>query len=194
MTTSKERVLQREHDRGRPVGKLQGKADALDLAARAPQMDGTAIIAEEEKVPAWSKNAVYTSAQVGYPVQDNGQVYTIQTPHTPAHNPGSRPADLRAIYSLLHTTDPAKAKPWMPSYGTSGLYMQGECCTYEHPIDGLLHINCCLVDYNEFPPYTLNAEDSWEDLGPVPGQTLPEPEETVPEDEGKSSSGLLTQD
>ncbi|MBR6812842.1 MAG: biotin/lipoyl-binding protein, partial [Oscillospiraceae bacterium] len=31
-------------------------------------------------------------------------------------NPGSRPADLRAIYSLLHTTDPARAKPWMPSY------------------------------------------------------------------------------
>ena len=94
------------------IMRKQGRADALDLAARAPQMDGTAIIAEESKVPAWNENAVYTSAQVGYPVQDNGQVYTILMPHTPAHNPGSRPADLRAIYSLLHTTDPAKAKPW----------------------------------------------------------------------------------
>lgn len=166
MTTSKERVLQREHDRGRPLGKVQGRADALDLAARAPQMDGTAIIAEEEKVPAWSENAVYTSKQVGYPVQDNGQVYTIQTPHTPAHNPGSRPADLRAIYSLLHTTDPAKAKPWMPSYGTSGLYKLNEVCTYPNA-QGVEHVWRNLWNDNEFPPLTLNVESRWEDLGEV---------------------------
>lgn len=162
--TSKERVLQREHDRGHPVGKVQGRADALDLASRAPQMDGTAIIAEEDHIPAWSENAAYTSAQVGYPVQDRGQVYTILMPHTPAHNPGSRPADLRAIYSLLHTTDPAKAKPWMPSYGTSGLYRLNECCTYPNA-DGVPHIFRNLWDNNEFPPLTMNVENRWEDLG-----------------------------
>ena len=95
--------------------RAQGRADALGLAARAPQMDGTAIIAEESKIPAWSENAVYTSKQVGYPVQDNGQVYTILMPHTPAHNPGSRPADLRAIYSLLHTTDLPRQSPGCPA-------------------------------------------------------------------------------
>lgn len=162
--TSKERVLQREHDLGRPVGRLQGKADALDLASRASQMDGTAIIAEESKVPAWSENAVYTAANVGYPVQDNGQVYTILMPHTPANNPGSRPADLRAIYSLLHTTDPAKAKPWMPSYGTSGLYKLNECCTYPNA-QGVEHVWRNLWDDNEFPPMTHNVENRWEDLG-----------------------------
>lgn len=164
--TSKERVLQREHDRGRPVGKVQGRADALDLAARAPQMDGTAIIAEEDHIPAWSENAVYTSKQVGCPVQDNGQVYTILMPHTPAHNPGSRPADLRAIYSLLHTTDPTKAKPWMPSYGTSGLYKLNECCTYPNT-DGVEHVWRNLWNDNEFQPLTLNVESRWEDLGEV---------------------------
>lgn len=164
--TSKERVLQREHDRGKPVGKLQGKADALDLAARAPQMDGTAIIAEEDHIPAWSENAVYTSAHVGYPVQDDGQVYTIMIPHTPAHNPGRRPADLRAIYDLKHTKDPAKAKPWMASYGTSGLYMVDECCTYPHT-DGTTHVWRNLHDKNDYPPLTLNVEDRWEDLGEV---------------------------
>lgn len=107
----------------------EGRRNALDLAARAPEMDGTAIIAEEDHIPAWSENAVYTTAHVGFPVQDDGQVYTIEMPHTPAHNPGARPADLRAIYSLKHTKDPAKAKPWMASYGTSGLYMKDECCT-----------------------------------------------------------------
>lgn len=164
--TSKERVLRREHDRGRPVGKLQGKADALDLAGRAPDMDGTAIIAEESHIPAWNETAVYTAAHVGYPVRDNGQVYTIQMAHTPAHNPGSRPADLRAIYSLLHTTDPAKAKPWMASYGTSGLYRIGEVCTYPNA-EGVEHIWRNLWEGNEYPPLTLNVESRWEDLGEV---------------------------
>ena len=144
--------------------RTQGRADALDLATRAPEMDGTAIIAEEDHIPAWSENAVYTSAQVGYPVQDRGQVYTIQIPHTPAHNPGYRPADLRAIYSLLHTTDPYRAKPWMPSYGTSGLYKLNECCIYLGT-DGVEHVWRNLWDDNEFPPLTLNVESRWEDLG-----------------------------
>ena len=164
--TSKERVLQRERNQGRPVGKSQGKADALDLASRAKDMDGTAIIAEESHIPAWSEEAVYTTAHVGYPAQDDGQVYTILTPHTPANNPGSRPADLRAIYSLLHTKDPAKAKPWMGPYGTSGLYMLEECCTYPHS-DGTSHVWRNLYDNNEYPPLALNAEDRWEDLGEV---------------------------
>ena len=156
--TSKERVLQRERNRGRLA--------ALDLASRSHNMDGTAIIAEEDHIPAWSANAVYTADQVGFPVQDNGQVYTLLMPHTPAHNPGARPADLRAIYNLLHTKDPAKAKPWMASYGVSGLYKLGECCTYSHP-DGTDHVFRNLYDNNEYPPLTLNVESRWEDLGEV---------------------------
>lgn len=148
------------------IMRRQGRADALELASRASQMDGTAIIAEEDKIPAWSENAVYTAAQVGWPVQDQGQVYQIQMPHTPAHNPGFRPADLRAIYSLLHTTDPARAKPWMASYGTSGLYKLNEVCTYPDA-DGVVHVWRNLWDNNEYPPMTLNVEGRWEDLGVI---------------------------
>lgn len=101
LMTSKERVLQRERDRGR--------AAALNLASRAPDMDGTALIAEQDSIPAWSEAAVYTVKHVGYPVQDGDQVYTILQPHKPANNPGFRPADLPAIYSIKHTQDPAKA-------------------------------------------------------------------------------------
>lgn len=144
----------------------EGMRNALDLANRAKDMDGTAIIAEEDHIPAWSEDAVYTADHVGFPVQDDGQVYTILMPHTPAHNPGSRPADLRAIYSLLHTKDPAKAKPWMASYGVSGLYMLDECCTYPHT-DGTTHVWRNKHDNNEFPPLTLNVEDRWEDLGEI---------------------------
>lgn len=144
----------------------EGRRNALDLAARAKDMDGTAIIAEEDHIPAWSEDAVYTTEHVGFPVRDDGQVYTILMPHTPAHNPGVRPAGLRAIYSLQHTKDPAKAKPWMPSYGTSGLYKIDECCTWPFG-DDTDHIFRNLYENNEFPPLTLNVEDRWEDLGEV---------------------------
>lgn len=117
--TAKSRVLNRERERGR--------ADALGLAVRAYDMDGTELIAEQGHIPAWREDAVYTSDHVGFPVQDGDQVYIILQPHTPAHNPGARPADLPAIYSIRHTTDPKMAKPYMPPNGTSGMYMKDDC-------------------------------------------------------------------
>lgn len=149
--TSKERVLQRERDRGR--------AAALDLAGRAADMTGTEIIAQQGRVPAWREDAVYTAAHVGYPVQDNDQVYTILQPHTPAHNLGCRPADLPAIYSIKHTTDPKKAKPYLAPNGTSGMYMTGDCCTHEG------HVKRSTIDNNVWPP--ADYPDGWEDLGAV---------------------------
>ena len=151
LMTSKERVLQRERDRGRTA--------ALNLAARAPEMTGTAIIAEQGHVPAWREDAVYTDKHVGFPVQDAGQVYTILQPHTPANNPGFRPADLPAIYSIKHTTDPARAKPYVAPNGTSGMYMSGDCCTYEG------HIWRSGQDDNVWAPGTTGVK--WDDLGPV---------------------------
>lgn len=118
--TSKERVLQRERNRGR--------AAALDLAGRAHNMDGTAIIAEQDKIPAWREDATYTAAHVGFPVQDADQVFIILQPHRPANNPGMRPADLPAIYSRRNTSDPKLAKDWMAPYGESGRYLKGNCC------------------------------------------------------------------
>lgn len=120
LMTSKERVLQRERERGR--------AAALNLAARAPDMDGTGLIAEQGHIPAWREDAVYTDKHIGFPVQDGDQVYEIMMPHTPAHNPGFRPADLQAIYSRKNTSDPKLAKDWMAPYGESGKFLKGNCC------------------------------------------------------------------
>lgn len=142
-----------------------GKADALNLAARAPDLDGTAIIAEEEKVPAWSATADYTGKTPGIPVADEGQIWLLLIPHRAADYVG-RPATLRALWGLAHTKDPAKAKPWVASYGVSGLYMVDECCTYP-AADGSTHVFRNKYDRNEFPPMTLNVEDRWEDLGEV---------------------------
>ena len=142
-----------------------GRADALDLAARAPELDGTAIIAEEEKVPAWSEKADYTGKAAGIPVADEDQVWLLLIPHRAADYVG-RPATLRALWGLAHTKDPKKAKPWVSSYGVSGLYMIDECCTYT-AADGTTHVYRNKHDNNEFPPLTLNVEDRWEDLGEV---------------------------
>ena len=137
-----------------------GRADALDLRERAPSLTGTEVIAEESKVPAFDPAKDYTNWPVSAPVADEDQVWILLIPHNAANYSG-RPSTLRALWGLAHTTDPAKAKPWVASYGTSGLYKLDEVCTYNG------HIWRNLYNDNEYPPETLNAEDRWEDLGPV---------------------------
>lgn len=144
------------------VMRERGIADALELGQRAPSMDGTAIIDEESKIPQWSETGVYPT---GVAVKDEGQVYTLLMPHRAADNPGVRPANLRSIYDLRHTKDPKRAKYWVASLGVSGIWKVDECCTYINPADGLLHVLRNLWENNEFPPYTLNVEDRYEDLG-----------------------------
>lgn len=146
--------------------RAQGRTDALQLIQIAPELSGTELIAEEQKIPAWSAAADYSNQSPGAPVQDEGQVWTLILPHNAAHYSG-RPAQLRALWALAHTKDPNKAKPWIAPYGTSGLYMPDECCTYPNPADGLVHVLRNLYANNEYPPYTLNVEARWEDLGPV---------------------------
>lgn len=117
---SKERVLQRERDRGRMA--------ALEVQAKAPGMTGTEIIAAEDNVPAWDGKKDYSDWKAGYPVADEGQVWMLIQPHNAAHYTG-RPSTLRALWGLAHTKDPAKAKPFVEPDGTSGLYAADECCT-----------------------------------------------------------------
>ena len=137
-----------------------GKADALDLRERAPSLTGTEVIAEESKVPAFDPNKDYTNWPVSAPVADEDQVWILIIPHNAADYSG-RPSTLRALWGLAHTTDPAKAKPWVASYGTSGLYKLDEVCTYNG------HIWRNLYNDNDYPPETPNVEDRWEDLGEV---------------------------
>ena len=146
--TSKERVLERQRKMGREA--------ALSLASRASMLNGTQLIDEQDDIPMWSETAIYTVDHVGYPVQDLDQVYTILQPHTPAHNPGVRPADLPAIYSIQHTKDPTKAKPYLPSHGTSGMYMLDEVCTK----DGSTWRST--KNDNPYPPNEIGTEDFWE--------------------------------
>lgn len=103
-----------------------GKREAAELRQNASEMDGTAIIAMERAVPVWDKQQDYTGWPVGAPVADEGQVWLLIQPHNAANYDG-RPSTLRALWGLAHTKDPARAKPWVDPYGTSGMYMTGEC-------------------------------------------------------------------
>lgn len=143
----------------------EGRRQALALKEHAPNMTGTEIIQQEKNVSNWRSDKDYSSWPAGSPVADDGQIWILLIPHRAADYPG-KPSSLRALWGLAHTKDPKKAKPWVSSYGTSGLYKLDECCTYPHP-DGTIHVWRNLYDNNEYPPLTMNVESRWEDLGEV---------------------------
>lgn len=117
--TSKERVLEREKQRGR--------SDALDLVSRISGMSDTEIIDEEDKIPQFDPNKDYTGYAIGFAVQDAGQTYGLIQPHNASHYPEQRPVDLSALWGVKHTKNPLKAKAYVRPLGTSGLYMKDEC-------------------------------------------------------------------
>lgn len=123
-----------------------GRRDALDLRSRAKDMDGTAIIAEETKIPAWSGEKDYSAWTVGAPVHYNGNVFGLLQPHNAAHYPDANPDNTPALWSVKHTKDAAKAKPWLAPNGTSGLYMIDECCTFDGKVWR------CVQDNNPYSP------------------------------------------
>ena len=151
--TSQELVLSVMRDRG--------KADALGLRGRAGELDGTGVIAEEEKIPAFDPGKDYSSWPVGSPVYEivNGdrQVYKLLQPHNAANYPGSTPSNTPALWSICHTKDPKKAKPYLAPNGTSGMYMTGECCTEGG------HVWKSTMDNNVWSP--SDYPQGWTDLG-----------------------------
>lgn len=103
-----------------------GRNDALALRKEASGLTGTQIIDREVAIPAFDPQKDYSAYPVGAPVTDGGQVWTLIQPYNASYYDG-RPADLRALWGLAHTTNPARAKAWVEPQGTSGMYMRGEC-------------------------------------------------------------------
>ena len=143
--------------------KAQGPADATELQSRAASMDGTALIAEEQKIPQFDPSKDYCSWAVGSPVweavEGERQVFTLLPPHNASHYPGSTPANSPALWSIRHTKDPKKAKAYLPPNGTSGLYELDECAVEAG------HVYRNKQAGNAFSPSAMPSY--WEDLGTV---------------------------
>lgn len=118
---SKEYVL----DKMRDVGLRAAEA----LQAKAPDMDGTQLIDKEDDIPDFDPDKhQYLNWAAGQAVRDDGQVWKLLQPYDSTVYK-DHPNDMRAQWGLMHTKDPAKAKPFVPAQGTSGMYMLNECCT-----------------------------------------------------------------
>lgn len=140
--------------------KEKGRSDALDLRSRAKDLDGTALIAEESKVPRFDPEKDYSDWAAGSPVFEEvdgeRQVFTLIIPHNAANYPGSTPSNTRALWSLKHTKDAAKAKPWVAPLGTSGMYMTDEICKHSDKLWKSKR------DNNPYEPGATGTESFWE--------------------------------
>lgn len=126
-----------------------GRSDALKLREEAANLTGTEIIEREFSAPAFDPKKDYTSWPVGAPVTNEDQVWTLIQPYNAANYEG-RPSTLRALWGLAHTKNPAKAKPWVDPFGTSGMYMVDECYMDENGV-----VWRCLQDNVVYPASAL---------------------------------------
>ena len=108
----------------------KGMADAADLQNRSSAMDGTALYAEEEKIPDFqaakaTKNML--QRPVGFVCRSSAGrvVKLLQVYDSDIYT--QEPEDLPAQWGFVWSTDPAKALPFI-AISTSP-YGVGECCT-----------------------------------------------------------------
>lgn len=120
--TSKERVLQRERERGRMA------AQAVQEAT--PTMTGTELNAVDDRIPRFSE-AVRKKNMLERPVgfvckSTAGRVVKLLQPYD-SDVFTAEPEDLPAQFGFVWSDDPAHARPFV-ALSTSP-YMTGNCCT-----------------------------------------------------------------
>ena len=110
--------------------RAKGLADAADLQERSGSMDGTALYAEEEKIPDFqAAKAVKNMLErpVGFVCRSTAGrvVKLLQVYDSDIYT--QEPEELPAQWGFKWSTDPAKALPFI-ALSTSP-YGKGECCT-----------------------------------------------------------------
>ena len=138
----------------------RGAADAAALAAKSVEgsVDGTALIDQEDVIPTWRKRD-YSQVPVGTPYKWQGQVYKLWQQHDATQQANWSPDQAVSLWDICHTTDPAKAKPYMAPQGSRGLYQNGEVCV----MDGRVWRST--IDNNSWTPSAY--PQGWENLGTV---------------------------
>ena len=156
----------------------KGLSDAKDLQARSADMDGTALYAEEEKIPSFTAACAKMNMlqrPVGFVCRSSAgrvvkllQVYdsTIYT---------QEPEELAAQWGFVWSKDPRKALPFIQL--STSTYATGECCTAAG------HVWRSKQDGVNWSPET-NPE-FWDDLGTI--------EEVMSQDWDVDDSGETTE-
>lgn len=124
--TSKERVLQRERDRGRVA--------ALEVQTKSPEMTGTELNAVDDRIPGFRaavarQNMLQRKAGQtdGFVCKSSaGRVVRLLQNYDSDIFTGE-PEELPAQWGFVWSNDPAKAKPFI-ALSTSP-YKKGNCCT-----------------------------------------------------------------
>lgn len=149
MMTDKELVL--------TTMRKYGKAVAENLQERAPEMNGTEIIAEEEFLPDFDPARQYLNYPAGYVCKSAlGNAMKLIQPYDSTIYT-QQPEELSAQWGFYWSTDPKKAKPFV-AISTSP-YMTGDCCTNNG------HVWKSGQDNNVWEPGTVGV--NWEDLGTI---------------------------
>ena len=125
----------------------EGRRQALDLQSRAPEMTGTGLNAEEDKIPSFQAAAAKQNMlerPVGFVCKTSaGRVVKLLQPYD-SNIYTQEPEELPAQWGFAWSTDPAKALPFI-AISTSA-YNKGDCCT-ENDI-----IYRSLIDNNTWAP------------------------------------------
>ena len=150
---------------------MSGKYSGLGGPLRSPRVNaineivagertGTQVIACEELLPAWTKVGPDGDGihKVGEPCTHDSQSWRCCQEHSTKNNPDIEPGKSPAHWAPYHTTDPAKAKPFIQPTGAHDTYMKGEVCLWT---DGT--VKRPKVNDNAYSPE--DYPDNWEDAG-----------------------------
>lgn len=147
--TNKEKVLNRERQRGYEAAKL--------IQTNADTMTGTELYAAEDRIPNFAA-AVQKMNMLDRPIgftckSGAGRVVRLLQPYDSTIYT-QEPEDLPAQWGFKWSTDPAKALPFI-AVSTSP-YNRGECCT----VDGAVFRS--VMDGNIWNP--LDYPSGWEEV------------------------------
>lgn len=137
-----------------------GLTHAQALQAKAPEMTGTELYAQEDYIPDFqaakaAKNMLERSPGFVCRSTAGRVVRLLQVYDSTVYT--QEPEDLPAQWGFVWSTDPAKALPFIAM--STSPYDTGECCTENG------HVYRSTMDNNVWAP--SGYPDGWEDLGEV---------------------------
>ena len=162
--------------------RAQGLADATALQTRAPEMDGTALYSDKQKIPdfqAAKEQKNMLQRPVGFVCRSTaGRVVKLLQVYDSMVYPGE-PEELPAQWGFVWSTNPEDALPFV-ALSTSP-YGIGECCTE----NGQVYRST--IDNNVWAPSAY--PQGWEAVNaPEQGETEPGGTSTAPE-QGETEPG-----